>query len=245
MVSVPATTITVSRAGQRIEICKEHSVRVLVIEDHAEMAEVVAAGLRRAQMAVDLAFDGLTGLRRAQTTDYDVVVLDRDLPGLHGDKVCAQLVEAGSRCRVLMLTAAAENEDLVEGLGLGADDYLAKPFDFPVLVARVNALARRAHPLVPPVLCVGDLVIDTARRQAHRAGEPLKLGPKEFGVLELLAASKGRTVSAEELLERVWDEFADPFTNAVKLTMSRLRAKLGDPPLIETVRESGYRIGGR
>ena len=219
-------------------------MRVLVIEDHAEMAQVVATGLRRAQMAVDVALDGPAGLERALTAGYDVIVLDRDLPGLHGDAVCARLVAAGCRSRVLMLTAAAANEDLVDGLGLGADDYLPKPFDFPVLVARISALARRAHPAVPPVLRHADLVVDAARRRACRAGRPLDLSPKEFGVLELLAAAHGRAVPAEELLERVWDEFADPFTSAVKITISRLRAKLGDPPLIETVPRSGYRIGG-
>jgi len=219
-------------------------VRVLVVEDQAEMAEMVAAGLRRAQMAVDVALDGPGGLERALVNDYDVIVLDRDLPGLPGDEVCVQLVAAGRRGRVLMLTAAADSADLVEGLGLGADDYLGKPFDFPVLVARVRALARRAHPVAPPVLRAGDLIVDTAKRRAARSGRPLELGPKEFGVLELLVASAGRTVSAEELLERVWDEFADPFTNAVAITISRLRAKLGHPPLIETVSRSGYRIGG-
>jgi DNA-binding response OmpR family regulator len=219
-------------------------VRVLVIEDHAEMAETVAVGLRRARMAVDVALDGPAGLDRALTHGYDVIVLDRDLPGLHGDRVCAELVAAGCRSRVLMLTAAAASEDLVGGLGLGADDYLPKPFDFPVLIARIGALARRAHPAVPPVLREGDLVVDTAQRRAWRAGRPLELSPKEFGVLELLAAARGRAVPAEELLERVWDEFADPFTAAVKITVSRLRAKLGDPPLIETVPKSGYRIGG-
>jgi DNA-binding response OmpR family regulator len=219
-------------------------VRVLVIEDHAEMADMVALGLRRAQLAVDVALDGPTGLERALTADYDVILLDRDLPGVHGDQVCAQLVAAGCRSRVLMLTAAAASEDLVDGLALGADDYLPKPFDFPVLVARIGALARRAHPAVPPVLQYGDLKVDTARRRASRAGRPLELMPKEFGVLEVLVASGGRAVSAEELLERVWDEFADPFTSAVKITVSRLRAKLGDPPLIETVPKSGYRIGG-
>ena len=219
------------------------TVRVLVIEDHAEMAEAVATGLRRAQMAVDVAFDGAAGLERALTAEYDVILLDRDLPGLHGDQVCAELVAAGCRSRVLMLTAAATSEDLVDGLGLGADDYLPKPFDFPVLIARIGALARRAHPAVAPVLRHADLMVDTARRRAWRAGRPLELLPKEFGVLELLAAAEGRAVSAEELLERVWDEFADPFTSAVKITISRLRAKLGDPPLIETVPKSGYRIG--
>jgi DNA-binding response OmpR family regulator len=219
-------------------------VRVLVIEDHAEMAEMVAVGLRRAQLAVDVALDGPSGLERALTADYDVILLDRDLPGMHGDEVCARLVAAGCRSRVLMLTAASASEDLVDGLALGADDYLPKPFDFPVLVARIGALARRAHPAVPPVLQYGDLKVDTARRRASRAGRPLELMPKEFGVLEVLVASGGRAVSAEDLLERVWDEFADPFTSAVKITVSRLRAKLGDPPLIETVPKSGYRIGG-
>jgi DNA-binding response OmpR family regulator len=218
-------------------------VRVLVIEDDEEMAEAVANGLRRARMAVDLAFDGPSGLERALINDYDVIVLDRDLPGMHGDEICAELVAAGCRSRVLMLTAAGAMEDLVDGLGLGADDYLPKPFDFPVLVARIGALLRRAQPAIPPVLRVGDLVVDTAQRQAYRSDRQLDLAPKEFGVLELLLASQGRAVSAEELLERVWDEAADPFTTSVKITISRLRTKLGDPPIIETVAKSGYRIG--
>lgn len=217
-------------------------MRVLVIEDDEKMAKAIAVGLRRAQMAVDVALDGSGGLTRAIDNDYDVIVLDRDLPGLHGDQICARLVSTGCRSRVLMLTAAATSEDLVDGLGLGADDYLPKPFDFPVLIARIGALARRAHPAIPPVLRRGDLAVDTAQRRAYRAGRLLELTPKEFGVLELLLASQGRTVSAEELLERVWDEFADPFTHAVKLTISRLRAKLGDPSIIETVAKSGYRI---
>jgi DNA-binding response OmpR family regulator len=217
-------------------------VRVLVIEDDEEMAEAVATGLRRARMAVDIALDGPGGLERALVNGYDVIVLDRDLPGMHGDEICAELVAAGSRSRVLMLTAAATTGDLVDGLGLGADDYLPKPFEFPVLIARVGALARRSHPAVPPVLHHGDLVVDTAGRRARRAGRPLDLAPKEFGVLELLLACQGRTVAAEELLDRVWDEAADPFTTAVKVTISRLRAKLGDPPIIETVAKSGYRI---
>jgi len=217
-------------------------VRVLVIEDDEEMAQVVASGLRREKMAVDVAFDGTAGLERALLNDYDVVVLDRDLPGLHGDEVCAELVAAGCRSRVLMLTAAAAVEDLVDGLGIGADDYLPKPFDFPVLVARIGALMRRAQPAIPPLLRRGDLTLDTAQRRAFRGNQRLELAPKEFGVLELLLASRGRIVSAEELLERVWDEAADPFTSAVKITVSRLRAKLGDPPVIETVAKSGYRI---
>jgi DNA-binding response OmpR family regulator len=217
-------------------------MRVLVVEDDEEMTQAVAVGLRRANFAVDTAFDGESGLERALCNDYDVIVLDRDLPGRHGDDVCAELILAGCRARVLMLTAAATTEDLVDGLGLGADDYLPKPFDFPVLVARISALARRTHPAVPPVVRHGDLMVDTARRTASRGTRPLELAPKEFGVLELLLASAGRAVSAEELLERVWDEAADPFTNAVKITISRLRAKLGDPPIIETVAKRGYRI---
>ena len=224
---------------------EEVTVRVLVIEDDQEMAETVAAGLRHARMAADVALDGPAGLERALASDYDVIVLDRDLPGMHGDEVCGKLVTAGCRSRVLMLTAAASAADLVDGLGLGADDYLPKPFDFPVLVARIGALFRRAQPAIPPVLRCGDLAVDTARRSAWRAGGQLGLTPKEFGVLELLLAAGGRTVSAEELLERVWDVNADPFTGAVKITVSRLRAKLGEPPVIETVPRSGYRIAGQ
>ncbi len=218
------------------------TVRVLVIEDDEEMAEAIAFGLRQTGTAVDVAFDGPAGLQRSLVNDYDVIVLDRDLPGLHGDRVCAKLVASECRSRVLMLTAAAGIEDLVDGLGLGADDYLPKPFDFAVLVARIGALTRRAQPAIPPVLRHADLVLDTAQRRAFRADRQLELAPKEFGVLELLLASGGRSVSAEELLARVWDEAADPFSNAVKITVSRLRAKLGDPPIIETVAKSGYRI---
>jgi DNA-binding response OmpR family regulator len=217
-------------------------VRVLVIEDDQEMAEAIATGLRQARIAADIALDGSSGLSRALVNDYDVIVLDRDLPGVHGDEVCAKLIGHRCRSRVLMLTAAAANEDLVDGLGLGADDYLPKPFDFPVLVARIGALFRRAQPAIPPLLCHERLVLDTAKREAFRDGKRVELAPKEFGVLELLLASRGRTVSAEELLARVWDEAADPFTTAVKITISRLRAKLGDPPIIETVAKSGYRI---
>jgi DNA-binding response OmpR family regulator len=218
-------------------------VRVLVIEDDEELAETVAAGLRHARMAVDVALDGEVGLARALVNDYDVIVLDRDLPGLHGDKVCARLAGGGGRSRVLMLTAAATSDDLIDGLGLGADDYLPKPFDFPVLVARIGALARRAQPSIPPMLESADVVLDSARRSARRAGRWLELTPKEFGALELLLAAQGRVVSAEELLARVWDESADPFSGTVKVTISRLRTKLGNPPVIETVPRAGYRIG--
>jgi DNA-binding response OmpR family regulator len=217
-------------------------MRVLVIEDDAELAQTIASGLRTVQMAVDVALDGRAGLSRALINDYDVIVLDRDLPELHGDDVCRQLIESESRSRVLMLTAAASTHELVGGLALGADDYLGKPFEFDELVARIGALTRRAQPLVPPVLHQGDLTLDTAERRAYRAGRLLQLAPKEFGVLELLLSAQGRCVSSEELLARVWDEEADPFTHAVKITVSRLRAKLGDPPVIDTVARSGYRI---
>jgi DNA-binding response OmpR family regulator len=217
-------------------------MRVLVIEDDAELAETIGVGLRREQMAVDIAHDGSAGLDLALVTGFDVIVLDRDLPGVHGDDVCTELVTAGGRSRVLMLTAAATIEDRVDGLGLGADDYLPKPFAFAELVARVRALLRRAQPALPPVLIRGDLALDPARRVASRGGRALDLGPKEFGVLELLLAAQGRVVSAEELLERVWDEMADPFSTAVKVTISRLRRKLGDPPVIDTIAQAGYRI---
>jgi DNA-binding response OmpR family regulator len=217
-------------------------MRVLVIEDDQEMAEAIAFGLRQTGTAVDVALDGPTGLTRARVNDYDVIVLDRDLPGMHGDELCATLVREECRSRVLMLTAAGMVEDVVGGLALGADDYLSKPFDFPVLVARIGALTRRAQPAIPPLLRHGDLVLDSAQHRVTRDGLEIELAPKEFGVLELLLASQGRCVSAEELLARVWDEAADPFTNAVKITVSRLRAKLGEPPLIETVAKAGYRI---
>ncbi len=217
-------------------------MRILVVEDDVEMAETIGVGLRRAHMAVDVAHDGSAGLDLALTNPYDVIVLDRDLPGVHGDEICAALVSAGSRSRVLMLTAAATTDDLVDGFGLGADDYLGKPFDFPELVARIGALVRRAQPSLPPILRHADLELDLAHRRAIRAGRELELTPKEFGVLELLLASQGRVVSAEELLDRVWDESADPFTQAVKITVSRLRAKLGEPPLVQTVPQAGYRI---
>ena len=214
-------------------------MRVLVIEDDAELSEAIGVGLRRERMAVDVALDGPGGLDRALVTPFDVIVLDRDLPGLHGDDVCAELVAAGCRSRVLMLTAAATIEDRVGGLTLGADDYLTKPFAFAELVARIRALLRRAQPALPPVLSHGDLTLDPARRTARRGGQQLGLGPKEFGVLELLLAAQGRVVSAEELLERVWDEMADPFTTAVKVTVSRLRRKLGHHS-IRTVRGVGF-----
>jgi DNA-binding response OmpR family regulator len=220
------------------------TMRVLVVEDHAKLAMTLATGLRRAGMAVDVVFDGRDALERIALTAYDVVVLDRDIPGTHGDDVCKALVAEGSPSRVLMLTAAGAVDDRVEGLGLGADDYLPKPCDFTELVARIRALARRPGASLPPTLRYGGLELDPSRRIATRAGRRLSLNPKEFAVLEVLLAAPGVVVSAEEILERVWDETADPFSQAVRTTISRLRAKLGDPPLIETVAKSGYRIAG-
>jgi DNA-binding response OmpR family regulator len=217
-------------------------MRLLIVEDHEELAMTLATGLRREGMAVDVALDGEAGVQRAVLDDYDVVVLDRDLPGLHGDAVCRRLLAAGCRARVLMLTAAGAIEDRVDGLTLGADDYLPKPFAFAELVARIRALARRAQPAQPPLLAKGDLRLDPAQRVARRGGRLLALTPKELGVLEVLLGAGGAVVSAEELLARIWDEQADPFSNVVKVTISRLRAKLGDPTAIETVPTAGYRI---
>ena len=218
-------------------------MRVLIVEDHRRLAAAVAAGLRAEGMAVDVVFDGDDALGHVARARYDVIVLDRDLPGLHGDQVCGAL--AADRCpsRILMLTAATTIGDRVEGLGLGADDYLPKPFDFAELIARIRALGRRTGIPLPPTLTYGNLSVDPARRIAVRAGRRLALTPKEFAVLECLLAAGGALVPAEELLERVWDENADLFTTTIKTTIGRLRAKLGDPPLIQTVREGGYRIG--
>jgi DNA-binding response OmpR family regulator len=219
-------------------------MRVLVVEDHAKLAMTMASGLRQAGMAVDVVFDGQDALEHLALTVYDVVVLDRDVPGVHGDDVCKALAAEGSPSRVLMLTAAGTVQDRVEGLVIGADDYLPKPCDFSELVARIRALARRPGSSLPPTLSYGDLQLDPSHRVATRAGRRLALNPKEFAVLEVLLTAPGVVVSAEELLERVWDEAADPFSQAVRTTISRLRAKLGDPPVIETVAKAGYRIAG-
>ncbi len=217
-------------------------MRVLVVEDERNLADAIVRGLRREGMAVDVAYDGNAGHEMALITRYDVVVLDRDLPGMHGDEICAALVDSGALTRVLMLTASGTVADRVEGLALGADDYLAKPFAFEELVARVRALGRRATPAVPPVQVFADLELDHARRVVTRAGRILDLTNKEFGVLEELLKAPGIVVSSEEMLERVWDVNADPFTTIVRVTVMTLRKKLGDPPLVETVVGAGYRI---
>ncbi|GAA2574088.1 response regulator transcription factor [Actinomadura fulvescens] len=217
-------------------------MRVLVVEDQADLVEILLEGLRGAGMAVDSALGGADALELLAVNEYDVVVLDRDLPDVHGDEVCRELISGGALTRVLMLTAAGAVDDRVEGLSIGADDYLAKPFDFAELVARIRALGRRARPPIPPVLVGGDLVMDTARRVATRAGRPLALTAKEFGVLEVLLGADGAVVTSEQLLERVWDEHTDPFTNTVRVTMMRLRRKLGEPGVVATLPGVGYRI---
>jgi DNA-binding response OmpR family regulator len=216
-------------------------VRVLVVEDQVELADDIGEGLRDRGFGADVAYDGAAGIEKALLYDYDVVVLDRDLPNVHGDAVCAALVNARRSARILMLTAASLVDDRVHGLNLGADDYLTKPFAFEELVARIHALARRS-PSTPPVMRRGDLVVDRARRRVSRAGRPVSLTRKELGLLEVLLDADGAVMSTEELLERVWDEHADPFSRTVTVTLARLRGKLGEPELIETVVGCGYRI---
>jgi DNA-binding response OmpR family regulator len=216
-------------------------VRVLIVEDQPTLADDIADGLRDQGMGADTAYDGAMGIEKALMTAYDVVILDRDLPRVHGDAVCATLAATPSQARILLLTASSTVSDRVDGLNLGADDYLTKPFAFAELVARVRALARRA-PAAPPVTVRGDLVFDRARRRASRGGRSLSLTRKELAVLEELLVADGAVVSAEELLERVWDENADPFTRTVTVTVARLRRKLGEPELIETVVGCGYRL---
>jgi DNA-binding response OmpR family regulator len=218
-------------------------VRVLVVEDEKLLADAVATGLRREGMAVDVAYDGTSADERIATGDYDVVVLDRDLPGRHGDELCRELVASSSAARVLMLTAATDVDARVHGLGLGADDYLGKPFAFAELVARVRALGRRSRVALPPVLERAGLRLDAARQQVTRDGHPVALTRKEFGLLEELMRADGAIVSAERLLEKVWDEHADPFSNVVRVTVMNLRKKLGEPQLVHTVIGAGYRLG--
>jgi DNA-binding response OmpR family regulator len=217
-------------------------VRILVVEDERLMADAIADGLRRESFAVDVAYDGDAALERLGVNDYDVVVLDRDLPVISGDEVCRALVESGAHTRVLMLTASTTVRDRVGGLDLGADDYLGKPFDFTELVARVRALARRSRPPAPPVLRRAGLRLDPNRREVYRDDKYVAMTRKEFAVLDELLRADGAVVSAEQLLEKAWDEHTDPFTNVVRVTVMTLRRKLGDPPVIETVPGVGYQI---
>ncbi|WJV48014.1 response regulator transcription factor [Streptomyces flavofungini] len=219
-------------------------MRVLLVEDEEFLAEMIAVGLRRDALAVDVAADGPTALRKLQFGEYDVLVLDRDLPGVHGDEVCRRVVRQKLLTRVLMLTAAGTVRDRVAGLGLGADDYLTKPFAYDELLARVLALGRRARPALPPVIERAGVVLDTARRQASRDGRHLSLSRKEFAVLEALLRADGAVVSGEDLIEQVWEEDTSYRTNAVRVTLSKLRAKLGEPGVVETVPGAGYRISG-
>ncbi|MER5886196.1 response regulator transcription factor [Streptomyces sp. NPDC001941] len=215
-------------------------MRVLIVEDEEFMAEVIEMGLRREGISVDVAHDGAVALEKAAVNDYDIVVLDRDLPEVHGDEVCRRLVADCPDVRILMLTAAGRLGDKVTGLGLGADDYLPKPFDFPELVARLRALYRRTTPAHAPMLRYADLTFDTHRRRVERAGREVRLTPKELAVLELLIRADGGVISSEELLEKAWDEAADPFTNAVRLVIHTLRKKLGEPALLHTAVSAGY-----
>ncbi|MGZ8649963.1 MAG: response regulator transcription factor [Solirubrobacteraceae bacterium] len=217
-------------------------MRVLLAEDERRIADAVARGLRREGMAVDVAYDGATAQDKARLNPYDVVVLDRDLPELHGDEVCRTLRDEQPERRVLMLTAAARTDDLVDGLSLGADDYMAKPFAFAELVARLQALARRAGAARPATLRSGDVELDPGRRAVVRGGRPVELTPKEFAVLEVLMAAGGDVVSNDELVQRVWDENADPWTNSVRMSVLRLRRKLGEPAVVHTVKGAGYRV---
>ncbi|MDP9819568.1 response regulator transcription factor [Spirilliplanes yamanashiensis] len=217
-------------------------MRVLIAEDETVLADAIAEGLRLQALAVDTVYDGDAALERLAVNDYDVLVLDRDLPLVHGDDVCRAVVESGGAVRVLMLTAAADVSARVAGLALGADDYLPKPFAFPELVARVRALGRRARPAAPPVLCRAGIRLDTSRREVFRDGHHVPVSRKEFAVLEELLRAGGAVVSTEQLLERAWDEHTDPFTNVVRVTVMTLRRKLGPPQVVETVTGVGYQI---
>jgi DNA-binding response OmpR family regulator len=217
-------------------------IRVLVVEDEPQLAAALTRWLRRQAMTVDVANDGGVALAKARTVPYDVIVLDRHLPVLHGDEVCRRLVAGCSEARILMLTAADSTDELVDGLDLGADDYLVKPVVLAELGARLRALARRSASLASPVLGSGDLELDPAGRSVTRAGHPVKLTPREFDLLEALLRAGGRVLSTDVLRRRLWDERVEPFDNTVRVTLGRLRRKLGDPPLIETVTGSGYRI---
>ena len=216
---------------------------MLLADDEQLLADTVAEGLRKLAMAVDVCYDGEAAMERLGVNSYDVAVLDRDMPKASGDEVCRWLVDAALGTRILILTAAGGIRDRVDGLGLGADDYLTKPFAFAELVARIHALARRPPAGAPPVLDIAGVVLDIPRHRAFRDGRLLDLTPKEFAVLSVLMHGAGRVVSAEELLEKAWDEHADPFTNAVRVAVMTLRRKLGDPPIVHTVPRVGYRFG--
>lgn len=218
-------------------------MRVLIAEDEQLLADTIADGLRRLSIAVDVCYDGQSALDLVSTHRYDVAVLDRDMPVRTGDEVCREIAASDDNVRVLMLTAASGIRDRVDGLSIGADDYLTKPFAFAELVARVQALSRRSRPALKPVLERGGLLLDPARHYASRDGRVLDLTPKEFAVLEVMLRADGEIVSAEDLLEQAWDEHADPFTNAVRVAVMTLRKKLGDPPIIATVPKAGYRLG--
>ena len=217
-------------------------MRLLIVEDEELLASTMARGLRRRGFAVDVALDGDEGLSRALVHDYDVIVLDRDLPGTHGDDVCRQVHDAGRTARIIMLTAASGLDDLVAGLGTGADDYLTKPFRFEELVARLHALGRRVAVTSSPVLRHADIELDRDRHVLCRAGSVVSVTARELAVLEVLLLAGGALVSAEVLLEKAWDELADPFTTSVRVIVSRLRSKLGEPPVIDTVVGRGYRL---
>jgi DNA-binding response OmpR family regulator len=218
-------------------------VRVLLADDERLLADTVADGLRKLAIAVDVCYDGDAAIERLGVNHYDVAILDRDMPGHTGDEVCRWLVESAIGTRILILTAAAGIRDRVDGLGLGADDYLTKPFAFAELAARVHALARRPPTVIAPVLDRDGVVLDIPRHRAFRDGRLLDLTPKEFAVLSVLMRSAGAVVTAEQLLEQAWDEHADPFTNAVRVAVMTLRRKLGNPPIVHTLPRVGYRFG--
>jgi DNA-binding response OmpR family regulator len=218
-------------------------VRVLVADDERLLADMIAEGLRRLSVAVDVCYDGDSAFERVSVHRYDVAVLDRDMPGRSGDEVCRWIVSQRSHTRILMLTAAGGIRDRVEGLGLGADDYLTKPFAFAELAARVQALGRRSAPTLPPVLEQHGLMLDAAKHLAMRDGRLLNLTPKEFAVLHVLMRAQGQIVSAEDLLEQAWDEHTDPFTGVIRVTLMTLRRKLGEPAIVHTVPRVGYRLG--
>ncbi|MEV4517878.1 response regulator transcription factor [Dactylosporangium sp. NPDC049525] len=218
-------------------------MRALIVEDETYLADAIRTGLRRETIAADVAYDGTAAIEYLSVNDYDIVILDRDLPGVHGDDICSWITQHRPTCRVIMLTAARSLRDKVDGFERGADDYLAKPFEFPELVARLRALERRAGASHPPLLESAGVKLDPFRREVYRNGRLVRLSNKEFAVLDLLMRASGGVVSAETLLEKAWDKHADPFTNTVRVTISNLRKRLGDPWLVHTLPGAGYRFG--